>query len=182
MNEEIRLKNKFIDGEIYYLDELDNTKEVWIPKSRMPRYIKSTYNLSSKEYYDLVMSYRGESVGKCKICGKPTRWYNLYKGYAETCSVNCRNMLVSTSDNNIVTVTRSGIITNSVNHEFLTKYRLNNSVIKSIPNGLSLLNLINLFENNSSLWLAGYNGRSIQYAPNKMKNLITNKSHKFNSR
>lgn len=45
--------------------------------------------MSVQEYYDKFFKQEGEGI--CKICGKPTKYNGINKGYGEYCSVECRH-------------------------------------------------------------------------------------------
>lgn len=55
----------------------------------MPNHLKK-HNLSTKEYYDQYC--KSEEEGKCKICGKPTSFAGISKGYRKFCSSKCANL------------------------------------------------------------------------------------------
>lgn len=46
-----------------------------------------------REYYDKF--FKKENEGKCAICGKPTKFDGVTKGYKETCSVSCARKLIN---------------------------------------------------------------------------------------
>lgn len=50
-------------------------------------HIAHTHKLSSKEYYDKYL-WDGES-GVCPVCGKPTKYVNMRRGYLKHCSFKC---------------------------------------------------------------------------------------------
>lgn len=52
-------------------------------------HIKNDHKLGMQEYYDKFLKKEGEGI--CKICGKPTTYNGLNKGYAEYCSTTCSN-------------------------------------------------------------------------------------------
>ena len=60
-------------------------------------HLKKKHNISSKEYYDKYL--KKENEGTCKNCGKETRFLNISKGYKETCSFACTNILKYGVDN-----------------------------------------------------------------------------------
>ena len=47
------------------------------------------HKVTSKEYYDRYL--KKEDEGKCKICGKPTKFIGAREGYSKYCSVACNN-------------------------------------------------------------------------------------------
>lgn len=58
------------------------------------RHIKNIHHLENQEYYDKFLK-KSEDEGKCKICGKPTKYYGYTKGYADCCSISCSNKYLS---------------------------------------------------------------------------------------
>lgn len=60
-------------------------------------HLKKKHSISSKEYYDEYL--KKETDGICKNCGKETRFLSISKGYKETCSFACTNMLKYGVDN-----------------------------------------------------------------------------------
>lgn len=42
---------------------------------------------TTQKYYDEF--YKKENEGKCEVCGKPTKFFNLMKGYLKCCSKSC---------------------------------------------------------------------------------------------
>jgi endogenous inhibitor of DNA gyrase (YacG/DUF329 family) len=50
------------------------------------RHLSHTHNVIPKEYYD---TYINVEDGKCLICGKPTTFISLSKGYRKFCSTSC---------------------------------------------------------------------------------------------
>ena len=46
-------------------------------------------NLSTKQYYDTYIKKYGEGI--CKMCGKPTRFNSIPRGYSTYCSNKCIN-------------------------------------------------------------------------------------------
>lgn len=51
-----------------------------------PGHLTAKHNFTTKEYYDLYLKKPNEGI--C-ICGKPTRFINLSKGYKKYCSLKC---------------------------------------------------------------------------------------------
>lgn len=49
----------------------------------------SRNNISTKHYYDTYIKKPGEGV--CKMCGKPTRFNSITRGYSTYCSNKCIN-------------------------------------------------------------------------------------------
>lgn len=47
-------------------------------------HVNKTHNLSPKEYYD-----KNHTPGKCKLCGKDTKFVNYNIGYKIYCSAKC---------------------------------------------------------------------------------------------
>ena len=53
------------------------------------QHIKKDHQLSMKGYYDQYLRKEGEGI--CPVCGKPTQYLTLTKGYREYCSIKCAN-------------------------------------------------------------------------------------------
>ena len=45
------------------------------------------HNLNSQQYYNLYLKKPNEGI--CPVCGKPTKWWSLDKGYMQHCSYKC---------------------------------------------------------------------------------------------
>lgn len=56
-------------------------------------HLRKAHNLSTKAYYDAYLKKEGEGI--CPICGKPTKYYNLSKGYNTYCGAKCGMTAVS---------------------------------------------------------------------------------------
>ena len=56
-------------------------------------HIKNDHKLSIQDYYDKFLKKEGE--GLCKICGKPTKFNGINKGYSEYCSKACSNKFLT---------------------------------------------------------------------------------------
>ncbi len=53
------------------------------------------HNITRQLYYDLFLK-KSTNEGKCKICGKPTRFKSITEGYVDLCtSINCRALQIS---------------------------------------------------------------------------------------
>lgn len=50
-------------------------------------HIAHAHNIKSKDYYDTYI--KTESDGICKTCGKPTQFFNMWKGYRDFCCNSC---------------------------------------------------------------------------------------------
>lgn len=73
-----------LDGVLY--DQLDESLPI-IPRKIVGYYIRKKYNLSQKDYYDLVVNGCGGLKHVCPICGKEVSFRGLTKGfYDNTCS------------------------------------------------------------------------------------------------
>jgi len=57
-----------------------------IGSKAMGRHIK-LHGLTTKEYYDIYI--KSDEEGRCKVCGKPTKFNRLSKGYRHHCSSLC---------------------------------------------------------------------------------------------
>lgn len=168
----LKLTSKIEGDETYYLDELTKDSEIWIPKSKFIQYIKDTYLIDTKSYYNKVMESRGSSdFNKCKECGNPVRWINIFQGYSNTCTTQCRNKLLSRGRLDFVVVTRTGLITHVINQDTLTKFKVSKEIQSKIPENINLTELIEFLTENHCLWISGYNNRSIKYANPRHKNL-----------
>lgn len=51
------------------------------------RHVKVKHNIKPVEYYDKY--FKLENDGMCRLCGKSTKYWNLYHGYREFCSIGC---------------------------------------------------------------------------------------------
>ena len=159
-----------------YKDEL-SSEELWIPHSKFTQYVRKFYMMSINEYFDRVMELRGETnAGKCLICGGQTKWDCMAEGYKDTCSVNCRNKLQSMGNDKLLIVTKTGLITHSTNFEYITKYIIDPDKKSEISNELNLYSLLNEIDDLGGVWVAGYNPKSLKYAPKKVRELVTKKS------
>lgn len=58
-----------------------------IEYNRLGSHIK-IHNLTLKQYYDLYIRKFNEGI--CPICGKETSFFNISKGYAKHCSLECK--------------------------------------------------------------------------------------------
>lgn len=50
-------------------------------------HIKNAHQLSAQQYYDKHLKKEGEGI--CKVCGQPTAFLKMSKGYASYCSRTC---------------------------------------------------------------------------------------------
>lgn len=50
-------------------------------------HITHAHKIKSKDYYDTYI--KSENDGKCKTCGKPTNFFNMWHGYRQFCSDSC---------------------------------------------------------------------------------------------
>lgn len=76
----------------WYQDQLIPESEPikWVSCTVFAKYLENTYNLSIREYYNIVVYDDINYQPKCSICGGNLFFYNLNKGYQEFCSHNCR--------------------------------------------------------------------------------------------
>jgi len=65
--------------------------------SVLTRHIKDVHNLTPEEYYRRYV-VEDESAGYCKVCGKPTKFYSIKKGFRKTCSEECLHILLREKD------------------------------------------------------------------------------------
>lgn len=56
--------------------------------SHLGNHLRYHHNITSQEYYDKYLKTT-ETEGLCNICGKPTKFLGLSKGYRDTCSSSC---------------------------------------------------------------------------------------------
>lgn len=56
----------------------------------LSRHLKSTHNMSAKDYYDTYLKKPEEGI--CSICGKPTKFHNFKIGYRKHCSHKCASI------------------------------------------------------------------------------------------
>lgn len=69
-------------------------EEDFIDARRLSNHLKKIHNMNSKDYYDKYLS-NNELAGKCVVCGKPTKFYNITIGYYERCSRACANKSIN---------------------------------------------------------------------------------------
>lgn len=62
-------------------------------------HLKFEEHISSKDYYDTYLKQQNEGI--CIVCGKPTKYINLNRGYTKTCSQKCNNSSLSSKGKNI---------------------------------------------------------------------------------
>jgi len=72
-----------------YLDQL-REDEKWVYAVELRRYLRSTYNLTIGEYYNLVVYDDKDKKHYCRICGKELPFYKLTKPYRQMCSMKCK--------------------------------------------------------------------------------------------
>ena len=65
-----------------------NNDVVFEDNKHLSSHIRWTHKLTSKEYYDTYLKKPNEGI--CPICGNPTKFYKLTKGYAKHCSNKCQ--------------------------------------------------------------------------------------------
>lgn len=74
----------------HYLDQLNFDKDIWLGPNEIIKYLKTNYNLTTEEYYNLVVYGEKSHEYTCPICKKPiTKFLGLCRGYHETCSIEC---------------------------------------------------------------------------------------------
>jgi len=61
--------------------------KVFTEKTIAPHLRTAHNRISSKEYYDKYVKKEGEGV--CRVCGKPTKYLTLGKGYKPHCGATC---------------------------------------------------------------------------------------------
>lgn len=61
-------------------------------------HLRLTHHYTGKQYYDEFFK-KSDDEGKCEICGKPTKFLNIDKGYKNMCSIECSK--ISTKQKNI---------------------------------------------------------------------------------
>lgn len=61
------------------------------------RHIKSAHNLNAIDYYDKYLK-QTDNEGICCVCGKPTKFLDLTRGYQKHCCARCGSIEVSTQN------------------------------------------------------------------------------------
>lgn len=72
-----------------YLDQIDN--KTYISSNYMSRYLRRKYNITTQEYYNLIMYGNINNTPKCYLCGKPREFIKLSHGYKVRCH-ECVNL------------------------------------------------------------------------------------------
>lgn len=83
---------------IQYLDQLSDSDNIWVCSGVFNRYLKKTYDLTCKEYYNLVMYGESSISSKCSNpnCSNSASFISLSRGYHKTCGCNeCKSHLLS---------------------------------------------------------------------------------------
>lgn len=62
--------------------------EKQVPSNHFTRHLKRAHQMSDQEYYDHFLG--DEFSGHCKVCGKPTEFQKLSRGYYVYCNLDCR--------------------------------------------------------------------------------------------
>lgn len=62
-------------------------KSANIASQKFCKHLRDDHGMTPKDYYDKYIKKPDEGI--CKICGKPTTFFKLSKGYGETCSFEC---------------------------------------------------------------------------------------------
>lgn len=85
----------------WYQDQLIPESEPikWVSCTLFSKYLKSTYDLTLQEYYNIVVFGDINYQPICRVCGENLYFYNLTKGYQEFCSQNCRAKHYMTQSN-----------------------------------------------------------------------------------
>lgn len=98
-------------------------------------HIKNDHKLSIQDYYDKFLKKEGE--GLCKICGKPTKFNGINKGYSEYCSKACSNKVSKKTKEytefkcEICDVVISGDTPSSVNKQFVDHLKKEHNIYNS---------------------------------------------------
>lgn len=94
-----KIVTKGVGRDVSYLDQLCFSTEVYVNFRKMKEYLRKTYNMSTIEYYNLVMFSDKNYVPLCPICNKPRKFNHknsLSKGYLDTCgNIECINRCLS---------------------------------------------------------------------------------------
>lgn len=63
--------------------------EVFNMQPALTNHLAMKHKISSQMYYDKYLKKKGE--GTCPVCGKPTTYRSISKGYFVCCSIECAN-------------------------------------------------------------------------------------------
>lgn len=73
----------------YYRDQLSST-EIWVSSTKFSKYLKSKYEITVQEYYNLVVFNDINHKEFCQNnCGREVRFISLSRGYGKYCSLSC---------------------------------------------------------------------------------------------
>ena len=85
---QVYVSGKILREPPYYFDQLDSS----LPKvhtQSLKRYLREKYNLTDKEYYNIVVHGNIDYEEHCVWCGKVTPFKSLCKGYQHFCNQSC---------------------------------------------------------------------------------------------
>ena len=116
-------------------DKLMNTCKICGFVAQSPRGVvfhsMKQHNIDRQQYYD--MFYKRDGEGICPVCGKPTAFKGLTKGYHEHCSVHCALIDPNVKDKYKTTIQKHyGVEFTSgaaVSATFVPAYKTSNSEI-----------------------------------------------------
>jgi hypothetical protein len=72
-----------------YFDHLNPNNNIWIPKSKINKYLLNTYNLTQEQYFNIVVHNDINYKSYCEECSKELRLKSLTKGYFRFCNQSC---------------------------------------------------------------------------------------------
>lgn len=69
---------------VLYLDQLSDMDDIWINSGVFNSYLRKTYGINSREYYNIVVYGDINFSPRCK-CGNDKKFISLSRGYGSTC-------------------------------------------------------------------------------------------------
>lgn len=76
-------------GNGIYRDQLDSSKEYLYHVLTFRKILREKYNLTPKEYHNIIVYGDKNYFSKCIHCGKETKFKSIYKGWDDYCSKSC---------------------------------------------------------------------------------------------
>lgn len=101
-------------GDYRYIEYLDQLSEdtIYVSNKHFSNYLKNTYGISIKTYYDLVVIGNKNHKEVCPVCGEELNLVSLISGYQIFCSPSCK----ITSLNNKLSEERSIYFKNRIGY------------------------------------------------------------------
>lgn len=137
---------KGVGKKIEYLDQLAD-HEVWISSTFMSRYLMNTYQLTTDQYYSLIIFNDKDYIPECANpeCHNKVGFRRLLQGYNITCCDSCKSKLKWLDDNykarisNSISISRTSYLMTEDQKKLLSEKRL------EYYNSLSEFDRIKLF-------------------------------------